>query len=65
VALESIKITTYHGFDLLQLSYFLLKMFAVLLTVLPLMGSYLQYKITQDTWNIIENHVALRSTPNA
>jgi hypothetical protein len=64
VALGSITISCFN-FDLLQLSYFLLKMFSVLLVILPLIGSYLQYKVTQDTWNIIENHLALRSTPNA
>ncbi|NJO41331.1 MAG: hypothetical protein HC769_13065 [Cyanobacteria bacterium CRU_2_1] len=49
-------------FDTPQFLYLLLKMFSMSLMILPAIGAYLQYKVTQDTWNAIEDHVALRST---
>jgi len=36
-----------------------------LLIILPAVGAYLQFKITQDVWNEVENHVALRHTSNS
>lgn len=59
VGLGSVLISRY-GFDLLKLGYLLLKIFSVLLIILPAVGAYLQYKITQDTWKAIADHEALR-----
>ncbi|MEH2241468.1 hypothetical protein [Nostoc sp.] len=33
-----------------------------LLIILPTVGAYLQLKITQEIWNVVENHMALRHT---
>lgn len=38
----------------------LLKLLLPLLVILPAVGAYLQFKIIQDAWNVVENHVALR-----
>lgn len=61
VSLGSISISS-SNLNLLLLGHLLLKMFSVLLVVLPAIGAYLQYKVTQDTWNVVEEHAALRST---
>ncbi|MCC5617114.1 hypothetical protein LC605_18920 [Nostoc sp. CHAB 5836] len=53
-----------YSFSLLELVFLLLKLFSILVIVLPAVGAYLQYKVTQDVWNMIEDHVALRSTVN-
>ncbi|MEH2175759.1 hypothetical protein [Nostoc sp.] len=53
-----------YNFGLLEVGLLLLKLFSILLIVLPALGAYLQYKVTQDVWNMIEDHVALRSTVN-
>ncbi len=35
-----------------------------ILIILAALGAYRQYKITQDAWGVIEDHVALQSTAN-
>lgn len=35
-----------------------------ILIILAALGAYRQYKITQDAWSVIEDHIALQSTAN-
>ncbi|MCW5313449.1 hypothetical protein GTQ43_06395 [Nostoc sp. KVJ3] len=43
----------------------LIIIFVGLLIILPTIGAYLQLKITQDVWNMIENHAALEHGSNS
>ena len=61
VLLGDISIRWYSSPVALDSLSLLLKIFAVLLILLPALGAYLQYKVTQELWNAIEDHVALRS----
>lgn len=40
--------------------FLLLRILAFLLIILPALGAYWQYKFTQDTWNVIKDHLAVR-----
>lgn len=42
----------------------LIKILSLLLIILPALGAYWQYKITQDVWNAIGDREALRPTAN-
>jgi double zinc ribbon protein len=68
----TIKITPEHGgtrveigmqkwFDKAAVAVVALMLSAGLLVALPALGAYWQYKITEDAWKIIENHIARKA----
>ena len=48
-------------FDKAAVAAVALALSAGLLLALPALGAYWQYKLTEDTWKIIENHIARKA----